>query len=216
MNARVFVGPKLCRNELWLATSIDFSRCVFLSAGYLKLLPEFLRPVVALLLPYIHRIKSHHRNARKILIPEIIHRREEALKRDESQSQVLDMIQILERVSLENEKTPEQIVDRQLGLAFAATHGTTNHIVNVMYDLATRWNEYGQELRSEVEEALAESNGVITKAILNNLSKLDSFMKESQRMEPGSACELIKFPDDTTIENHDHHSVFLPEGHGLA
>ena len=111
---------------------------IFLSTGYLKLLPRFLRPIVALMLPYVYCIKSPHRNTLRILVPEINHRREEALKRVETQSLVSNMIQILERVSLENEKTPKQIVDRQLGLAFAAPHGTTNHIVNVLYDLATQ------------------------------------------------------------------------------
>ena len=214
MNARVFVGPRLCRDQSWLDISIDFSRCVFLGAGYLKLLPSFLRSGAALLLPYIHRIKSHHHKANQILVPEIIRRRGEARESFEMHTKALDMIQILERVSPEDQKTPEQIVDRQLGLAFAATHGTTNHIVNVMYDLAARWVEYGEVIRDEVEDALAKADGSMTKKMLNELSKLDSFMKESQRLEPGSACKTIKFPNLDIAENPDCYSVFLPKSHG--
>jgi hypothetical protein len=37
---------------------------------------------------------------------------------------------------------PESIVKRQLDFSFAAIHITTNHLTNVIFDLAARWNEY--------------------------------------------------------------------------
>ena len=193
MNARVFVGGNLCRDPLWLHTSADFSTCIFLASSYLKIIPSFLRPLAAFFNPYLRRIRHHRRNARKILVPEIMRRRAQAARAEKEMdevSQPQDMLQWMEDFSTGEDLAPERIVDRQLGLSFASTHGTTNLIVNVIFDLAARWDEYAQELRSEIESALDEDGGVMLKSTPSRLSKLDSFIKESQRMNPGSARKL--------------------------
>lgn len=100
------------------------------------------------------------------------------------------MIQWLQDASEGSDARPERIVDRQLGMSFAAIHTTTNHLTNVIYDLAARWDEYGPELRAEVEEVLTETDRQWKKTTLTKLSKMDSFMKESQRLNPPSARML--------------------------
>lgn len=103
------------------------------------------------------------------------------------------MLQWIEDASTGADRQPERIVDRQLGMSFAAIHTTTNHLTNVIYDLAARWDQYGPELREEVVEALVADGGIWRKQTLTKLSKLDSFMKESQRLNPPSArtCTLL-------------------------
>ncbi|KAL8656994.1 MAG: hypothetical protein Q9226_002365 [Calogaya cf. arnoldii] len=190
-SARIFVGKELGRNALWLETSIDFARCIFLGSGMLKVTPAVIRPIVAPFSPYMWRIRRHHRNARKLLIPEILRRREQAAATaDWKAKKPNDMIQWLEDASEGADAKPERIVDRQLGMSFAAIHTTTNHLANVIYDLAARWNEYGPELRAEVEEVLMETDGQWKKTTLTKLSKMDSFMKESQRLNPPSALSF--------------------------
>lgn len=203
MNARVFVGEDVCRDQLWLHTSADFSTCVFLASSYLKIVPGFLRPLAALFNPYVRRIRHHRHNARQILVPEIMRRRAKAEggeKETGHVSQPQDMLQWLEDFSTGEDLAPERIVDRQLGLSFASTHGTTNLIVNVIYDLAARWDEYAQELRNELESALDEDGGVISKTTPSKLSKMDSFIKESQRMNPGSARKLPKNTENIKLD----------------
>lgn len=187
-SARIFVGYPLCRNPLWLTTSIDFASCVFYGSSILKVVPSVVRPLAALCSPHVRRIRQHHRNARALLIPEILRRREAAgLNQNWKEEKSNDMLQWLEDASQGGDARPERMVDRQLGLSFAAIHTTTNHLTNVIYDLAFRWDDYGQELRAEVEDVLAASCGVWKKTILTKLSKMDSFMKESQRLNPPSA-----------------------------
>lgn len=82
---------------------------------------------------------------------------------------------------------PENIVKRQLGFSFASIHTTTNHLANVIFDLASRWDTYAAELIDEIETSLNEHNGQMSKLMVTKLSKLDSFMKESQRLNPPSA-----------------------------
>lgn len=83
----------------------------------------------------------------------------------------------------------QNIIIRQLGIGFAAIHTTSNHMTNVLYDLAARWDEYAPALKAEYRKALAGDNGVLQKTTLTKLSKLDSFMKESQRLNPPSSCK---------------------------
>lgn len=194
-SARIFVGVPLCRNPLWLSTSIDFARCIFLGSGILKIIPAPIRPFAALFNPHVWRIKRHHRSARALLIPEILRRREIAAEAKSSEQwhaeKPKDMLQWIEDASTDADKQSERIVDRQLGMSFAAIHTTTNHLTNVIYDLAARWDQYGPELREEVEEALVADGGAWKKQTLTKLSKLDSFMKESQRLNPPSARKYL-------------------------
>ncbi len=147
-----------------------------------------MRPVVAPLIPSIRRIQRHHRTAKEILIPEILRRRAQAANPQKGLGKKPeDMLQWIEDESSGEDLRPERNVDRQLGLCFGATDGTTNLIVNVIYDLAARWSQYGPELRCEIEESLREDGGAVRQSTVNRLSKLDSFMKESQRLNPLSA-----------------------------
>lgn len=83
----------------------------------------------------------------------------------------------------------QNIVLRQMGISFAAIHTTTNHMTNILYDLAARWDDYAPALLAEYRQALAEDGGVLQKTTLTKLSKLDSFTKESQRLSPPSSCK---------------------------
>jgi cytochrome P450 len=86
-----------------------------------------------------------------------------------------------------NNPDPRSIVKRQMGIGFAALHTTSNHMTNVLYDLAARWDEYAPALVAEYRQVLAEDGGVLQKSTLTKLSKMDSFMKESQRLNPASS-----------------------------
>jgi cytochrome P450 len=85
----------------------------------------------------------------------------------------------------------QSIINRQLGISFAAIHTTTNHMTNVLFDLAARWDEYAPALIAEYHKALEEDGGVLQKTTISKLSKLDSFMKESMRLNPPSSCKSI-------------------------
>jgi hypothetical protein len=93
---------------------------------------------------------------------------------------------------------------RIFGLNFAAIHTTSmvnlllNHVnkysllgqtvTHALFDLASN-PEYLKPLREEVEEA-TEREGW-TKAALDQMCKLDSFVKESQRLRPTSVCKSV-------------------------
>lgn len=84
---------------------------------------------------------------------------------------------------------PQDVINRQLGISFAAIHTSAVVIVKIMFELAQRWDEYAPELIEELEQALTESNGELRISTINKLSKLDSFMKETFRHSPFTASE---------------------------
>lgn len=52
-----------------------------------------------------------------------------------------------------------------------------------MFDLAAM-PEYQDPIRTEVQTALDQNNGILTRDALYKCHLLDSFLKESQRMNP--------------------------------
>ncbi|KAF2008890.1 cytochrome P450 [Aaosphaeria arxii CBS 175.79] len=182
MTSRILVGKELAKSSLLRHTYSDFATCVFVASSLLKILPSIVRPLVAPFLPQLWRIKLHHRNLRKILLPGIRKRLQEPTS-DPGERNMLDWL-----IEASGPNPDElSIVERQMGISFAAVHTTTNHMSNVLFDLAARWDEYAPELIAEYREALVEDGGVLSKTTIAKLSKLDSFMKESMRLNPPSS-----------------------------
>ena len=59
----------------------------------------------------------------------------------------------------------------------------------MFYDLAA-YPEHVAPLREELEAVLSENNGKFLKSTMPKLRKLDSFMKESQRVNPPGLSKL--------------------------
>ena len=167
-------------------------------------MPALLRPLGALLVPYIRRIRSHRQNARRLLIPEIERRRSPGSGPKD------DMLSWLSEASEGEDSLPEQVADQELGLGFAATHGMTNLIVNTLYDLVARWDDYAHQLRNEIEQAWTEDGGKLHASSISRLSKLDSFIKESQRLCPGSACKM-----SSPLAWNQYADRLLPQYHSI-
>ena len=192
MTSRTLVGLELSRDPVWHEALMGYAGSIFEASVKLKVIPSIIRPIYALFMPLLWKIRRCKWNARKILFPEIQRRRaeREGGPAVQSKERVSDLLDWLDDVSKGDELLPESILKRELALGFGAIHTTTNHTVNVILDLAARWEEYAPALREEIEEAMKEDDGEIRKATFTKLSKLDSFMKESQRMNPLSSGML--------------------------
>ena len=185
MTSRTLVGTKLSEDPVWHEALVGYASSIFPASVKLKVVPVPLRQIYALFLPILYKIRYHRRTAQKILYAEIKRRREERkTSTAEPKERRLDTLDWLDDVSQGVELRPRNMVKRELLLGFGAIHTTTNHTTNVIHDLATRWHEYAPELRTEIEEAIKEDGGRLRKSTFTKLSKLDSFMKESQRMNP--------------------------------
>ncbi|KAM0808340.1 putative Cytochrome P450 [Seiridium cardinale] len=187
---RVFVGLPMCRDVELLKTGISCAQDIPLTATLLRFVWEPLRPLVGLVITLPSRI--HTNRFYRILKPEI----ERRLKTYDAQhvdpeakassQEPNDFLQW----SIHQAKAsgdpymwkPFTLAGRIMLLNFASIHTSSFAITHVLLDLACSNPEYIDELREEIQEVLAAHNGQWNKRALAAMSKLDSTMRESQRL----------------------------------
>ena len=188
ISARVFIGNPACRNEEWLHTSIKYTENVFTTVMILRLFPSYLHPIIATVLPSAWRVQSNLRMAKKFIMPMVAERRAAAAAAgDVNYEKPNDLLQWMMDAANENDGQPHKLAHRQLLLSLASIHTTTMSAAHCLYDLCYR-PEYFEPLREEAVEILREDDGW-KKTTLNKMRKLDSFLKESQRVNPPSLCK---------------------------
>lgn len=189
----MIVGPELSRDEYWLRTMISFVEDVFVGGWQLKKYSLFMRPIVARgLVPGIRRVWRHQENARRLIVPMIARRRAEKARAEAAGEQYVkpqDMVYWLAEGAAKTvpPRSDANVAELCLMMNFAALHAATVTLTNIVFDLAAR-PEYVAPLREEYSAAKAKYGGFTEKQaiLVNSLSRLDSFMKESQRMNPGT------------------------------
>ena len=171
-SSRMFGGTKLSRHEEWTNTMIDFTTDSFLAAQRLKDYPAPLRPLAKYFIPELAKVFEHFALAQKLIVPLLT-------EREQSKEAPADLLQwMLESA----EGRPKSVLSAiSLHVAFAAIHTSAVAVTHIIYDLCAM-PEYVPPLLEEMEAALAE--GPPSKKTFLKMSKLDSFMRESQRFNP--------------------------------
>ncbi|KAJ8123867.1 hypothetical protein ONZ43_g280 [Nemania bipapillata] len=183
VSGRVLVGPEICRQEEWLYTAIHFTENSYAIIMALRLLPSYLHPFIGPLLPAYWRVRSNLATAKRIIGPVVRQRRAKEAscaageyKKDE------DVLQWMMDIGVAEEATPDKLAHRQLMLSLAGIHTTTMSISHAIYDLCAHPQYFGP-LRDELSHVI-ENFGGWRRPIIPKFRKLDSFLRESQRMNP--------------------------------
>ncbi|KAK5119704.1 hypothetical protein LTR85_007280 [Meristemomyces frigidus] len=211
ISGRVLVGSELCRDEEWLRISIEFSTDAFGAARALRagnkypwsmLLDSYTSPSVA-------RIREGRKKAAALLRP--ICEKRLASMSDPAWKRPNDGNQWLLDSHAHSGESIDEVVKSQLRLTMAAIHNTTMSITNDIFDLLAH-PEYTECLREEVQQVLAEEGGW-TKQALTKMRKLDSFMKESQRMTPST---MLTVKRKVLQDSQLHGGLMLRKGSHIA
>ncbi|POS79705.1 cytochrome P450 [Diaporthe helianthi] len=189
-SSRAFVGPSICRQEQWMGITINYAVHIFLSLVKLQFFPAWLRPIGQYLVSDLRKLRKDEAVAKEILIPII----EERLRDMDcpGYEKEDDLVQWLLDALPDCEKRDYQAqAELQLILSAASIHTTTNLLVDCVYDLAAN-PQFAEELRQEATAVLeGEDNGWARKESMSKLKKLDSFMKEVQRLS-GNVTSFIR------------------------
>jgi cytochrome P450 monooxygenase len=184
---RLFVGEEVCGNEVWLHVVSSFAQEVFSVSLILRLccIPNFLRPLLSPCLPGYWRAKRQLKAAQDILVPIITKRRETerygAQKPDDFLQWMMDL------AKTEKEADPANMAHRFLAFMSAPAVATpASSLCHIIYDLITM-PDYVEALREEMKESLPHDFRDISLGHLRELKRLDSYMKESQRVNPNFA-----------------------------
>ncbi|KAJ7489663.1 cytochrome P450 [Mycena galericulata] len=184
---RLFVGLPLCRDQAYLRNNIQYTIDVVRSAGRITLFPPFLRPIVG---PFISNQKNSYAAALKFLGPLVEERvaKENELGPDWP-GKPNDFISWLLEIAEGEERRAPALILRILSTNMASIHTSSMAFTHALFDLTT-YPEHFLPMREEAERVVKEEGW--TKAALNNMVKIDSFLRESQRINANSPVTMTR------------------------
>ncbi|KAF8198766.1 cytochrome P450 [Mycena galopus ATCC 62051] len=203
---RIFVGLPACRNEDYLELMMKFAINTAIRAQVINLLPSFLQPLLG---PFISTRKQSVRRSAKYLKDLINYRitQEETFGRDWS-GKPNDFLSWLLELLPDYEKNVPTICGRILLTNMAALHSTASILTHALFDLTAN-PQHIASLREEVEKVVGELGW--TREAINKMPRVDSFLRESQRMHDNGPVTMIrKVMDPAGFKFSD--GTFLPFG----
>ena len=153
----------------------------------LRMFPGYMHPFVVRFLPSWYRIHQNLRLSKKLIVPLVNERRKTEAEQGPDYQKPVDFLQWMMDAADEDEGKPYKLAHRQLLVSLASIHTTTMSAAHALYDLCAH-REFLEPVREEMEAVLSQDGGW-NKTTLTKMRKLDSFLKESQRINPPSLCK---------------------------
>lgn len=179
--SRVLVGLPACRDKEWLETMVGYPLDVFQIATTLRPYPSSLRPFLASWLGCTERLQRHIRTAERLFGSLFTQK----LGRDGGGEKTKDILQSLADLAREADRKPEILERKLLFLIIASVHSSTSTMTHALFDLCAH-PEYVESLREEVSSVVRAHGWTLLS--LNHMRRLDSFLRESQRMNHPGLC----------------------------
>lgn len=183
LSGRAFVGLPLSREEKWVEATVNYTGDVSRAWMILRLIPWYIRPFVAPFLPQVKSLKRQRDMTEKMLAPLLAAKVSTPTENEEKKIPGGDVIDWF-RQQYKGEPTVAQLGRDQLLATFASIYNLSNALTYIVFDLAAH-PKCVAKLRDELDEVLKDGEA-IDKQSLPKLQKLDSFVKESQRLSPPS------------------------------
>ncbi|KAI1366518.1 cytochrome P450 [Xylaria arbuscula] len=206
LSGRAFVGAALSRSEEWLQVSVSFAITAFIAVTKLQFFPPWIRPVAQYFVSELKTIRKDMAKAQAMLEPLI----EERLNYSDApeDGKPDDFIQWLSDALPEEEKRNHFIQAKiQLLLSASSIHTTSNLTTDCIYDLAVH-QDMQDILREEVLEVFTGEDAWERKDSIGRLKKMDSFIKESQRLSSNITSFIRKVMKPIDLSDGTH----LPSG----
>ncbi|XXG96060.1 hypothetical protein Hte_002337 [Hypoxylon texense] len=206
ISGAIFIGPELCRSDDYLNASIGYTLDFINAVSKLKQWNKRWRWIGRYFTPEVDKLFSEREKAHNFLRP-VIEQRRAAMKAGNNLPD--DALQWMLNKIDEFGLSDEVLAETQLNLSMAAIHTTTLTVTMILYDLVVR-PDVIEEVREEIRNVLAAHDGVMTSHALFDMKLLDSVMKESQRVNPGSLVRFQRYvAKPVTLSDGTH----LPAGY---
>jgi ent-kaurene oxidase len=189
--SRIYTGTDASRDPEWLETARDYSIAIFEASVALRPYPAFMRGWISPYLETRKRLTKHLNTAKRQFSPVFAERLRLAdaglIKEEDKPS---DMVQWMVDAAKGSDRDPDRLSHNLLFLTVAAVHTSAASAVQALFDLCGN-PEYIAPLQKEIRETFEERG--ITMAAWNQMKRLDSFMKESQRINHPGVCKSLSF-----------------------
>lgn len=169
---------------------------------------------LSMILPSTWRGHRYIRNAKKLLVPEILRRRKAAAS-EKTPTDDNNLLSWMMEIATESESDPASLAHLEVVMSLASIHTSQMNAVHVLYDLAAR-RKYIEPIREEIKQVISEDGEWMRwqKTSFSKLRKLDSFMRESQRFNPPTLLSMHRvmlsshtFVDGTVLPKNSHVSM---------
>ncbi|KAI6602743.1 hypothetical protein MCOR12_003578 [Pyricularia oryzae] len=205
VSIRVFLGPEMSRNKRWVQVNLQYTVVGLGAVSALRRWPRFLLPIIHHFHPQMRATRALIKEAKEILRPIVESRKS---KRD-GPSNSLDWFQ--EVAAQRGDRYNPEVA--QLTFSVAAMHSTTDHLTQVLFDLA-RHQDAVHALRREMVKVIGDEGWTVT--ALNNLKLMDSVLKESQRLKPVNQAITVFNKRAVLKDIYLSNGVCLPKGSFVA
>ncbi|OJD28723.1 cytochrome p450 [Diplodia corticola] len=212
LSGRVFVGLPLSRNEEWIDAAVNVTQHSIAGAFKLLAYPAWLRPLVRLFVREVGGVEECRQATERMLRPLVEQRLRDMRSGGADFQGQDDMIQwLITHAPPGSVSDVAWHVSQHLVLNIAAIHTTSGQLSGTLFALAAR-PHYMQPLREEIEACILK-HGALTKQCLHDMVKLDSFLREVQRLSPpGLVSVNRKVLEPITLSNGQR----LPVGTSIA
>lgn len=188
LTARVMVGDEAPHNQTWVTLTTNFVQSGVAYGHALKFWSSYLRPLICRFLPQHSEVQGQLNAGRKILVDEIHRIRE----REEHAVDEPQPASILYHMTRKAPGTSSSVINmhlkEQMNLAVGAIHTTSSVLTQTIFELAAH-TDYIPDLRREVIDTLVKFDGILSKAALGGMHKLDSFIQEAHRLNSPNLSE---------------------------
>ncbi|KAH2375465.1 hypothetical protein KXV98_006616 [Aspergillus fumigatus] len=198
--SRVIVGENICRNSQWLETVTSYTVNLGVTVILLRPFPNFMRPLVAKVLPSVKKLRTQLRFVQnELFIPMILARREAEINGPAYQKPDDFLQWMMDLAEDDFDKDPANISQMLLiVMALAVVHTNSMLMTHAIYDLMIR-PEYIEPLREEIRGTLKDGWDKVTQASFASQRRLDSFMRESQRFNPTGELSTHRMVMETMV-----------------
>ncbi|KAK8013412.1 hypothetical protein PG991_009005 [Apiospora marii] len=190
---RTWVGLPLSREEPWIKATTSYMTDVAKAAGAIRAWPKSLRPMIAPFLTEVQSLKANRSDVIRMIKP-MIQEHFRALEnggKETSEKPAGGELFSWLTARYKGGATAESVARDELMATFSSLYTVTATFSQALFDLASK-PDYMDPLREELEQVLSADPNLTQKTSLLKLKKMDSFIKESQRMNPLGLTTMMR------------------------
>lgn len=182
----------------------------------MRLMPSFLQPFLVWMTPFKWRLERSWKTLENFVMPEVEYRKQDPVTRCKNP----DLISWMLAEAKSEEEKDGFMLTRLVGSVIAGgTYSSAAFITGVIADLVAH-PHFLAEVRDEIRSTHERISGNWDVAAFNSLDKLDSAMKETSRLAPGSLLVYSRFVEQPiTLSNGLHlqpGQLITTSGHSVA
>uniref|UniRef100_A0A8H7N6U1 Cytochrome P450 n=1 Tax=Bionectria ochroleuca TaxID=29856 RepID=A0A8H7N6U1_BIOOC len=204
--ADAMVGPAFCTNEAWLDIAFNYTENLFRTIVVLRTVPNWMQRFLAPLLPSYWHGQKYLKSAKNLLGPKISQLMEQndlgLWEPKDDNADDANLMSWLSSMTKGKDRDPDTISHVLVLVALASVHTTLLRMVNVLYDVTAAGSALRDELQEEIMAAVDDGWSAQS---YDRLQKLDSVLRESQRMSPPTMLGLKRlFQKSHTFSDGTH------------